>query len=86
MITEQQTQTGNRPLTIEGAVVFTGLSRSYIYKLVMDRKIPHYKPRGKMLYFDRDELARWLLQGRVRTREELDRAARESTGKGGRHV
>lgn len=29
-----------------------GVSRSFLYKLTMGRKIPHYKPNGKMIYFD----------------------------------
>ena len=27
-------------------------------------KYPHYKPRGKMLYFNREEIDKWLLQNK----------------------
>ena len=43
-------------LTIEEAAAFTGLTVSTVYKLTSTQEIPHYKPRGKMLYFNRAEL------------------------------
>lgn len=62
-------------LTIDEAAAYTGLSVSSIYKLTSTQEIPHYKPRGKMLYFDRAELNSWLLQRRVKTTAEIDTAA-----------
>lgn len=62
-------------LTFEDVVVLTGLSRSYLYKLTSTNQIPHYKPSGKQLYFDREEIERWLKQNRVETVEETDRKA-----------
>ncbi|MBS4052515.1 MAG: helix-turn-helix domain-containing protein [Methylomonas sp.] len=62
-------------LMIDEAAAYTGLSVSSIYKLTSAQEIPHYKPRGKMLYFDRAELDSWLLQRRVKTTTEIDSAA-----------
>ncbi|MCD2449726.1 helix-turn-helix domain-containing protein [Methylicorpusculum oleiharenae] len=62
-------------LTIEEASAYMGLSLSQIYKLTSTQAIPHYKPRGKMLYFDRNELDSWLLQRRVKTVSEIEEAA-----------
>lgn len=62
-------------LTIDEAAAYTGLSVSSIYKLTSTQEIPHYKPRGKMLYFDRAELDSWLLQRRVKTAAEINTAA-----------
>lgn len=62
-------------LTIDEAAAYTGLSVSSIYKLTSTQEIPHYKPRGKMLYFDRAELDTWLLQRRVKTTDEINAAA-----------
>lgn len=62
-------------LTLEEAAAYTKLTRSYLYKLTYTQQIPHYKPRGKMLYFDRAELNAWLKQGRVSTIGEIDRKA-----------
>lgn len=57
-------------LTFEDAVLLTGLSRSHLYRLTCEHKIPHYKPGGKMLYFDRKELEDWMRQNRQGTRQE----------------
>ncbi|MDR0421391.1 MAG: helix-turn-helix domain-containing protein [Proteiniphilum sp.] len=58
-------------LTFDEAAIFTGLSKSYLYKLTSGQKIPHYKPAGKVLYFNREELQAWLLQNRVSTTDEV---------------
>lgn len=44
-----------------------GVSESLLYKLTSSREVPHYKPRGKMLYFNKEELDQWLLQNNVPT-------------------
>lgn len=62
-------------LTFDEAVSFTGMSKSYMYKLTSAHKIPHYKPSGKMVYFNRNELQTWLLQNRVSTHDELESKA-----------
>lgn len=58
-------------LTLEEAAAYSGLSKSHLYKLTSTRGIPCYKPRGKYIYFDREELDQWLLRNRVKTKEEL---------------
>lgn len=62
-------------LNIAEASAFTGLATSYLYKLTSTQEIPHYKPRGKMLYFDRSELETWLRQGKVSSLTEIERKA-----------
>ena len=37
--------------------------------------IPCYKPHGKNIYFDKQEIDGWLLQNRKATTEELDNLA-----------
>lgn len=66
-----------RVLTLEEAVKYTGFSKPYMYKLTHMRKIPHYKPTGKLIMFDLDELEKWLLQNRIKTNEEIDMKATE---------
>ncbi|MEI8210094.1 MAG: helix-turn-helix domain-containing protein [Methylococcales bacterium] len=58
-------------LNIDEAAAFTGLAVSYLYKLTSAQEIPHYKPRGKMLYFDRSELENWLRQGKINSHTEI---------------
>lgn len=52
-------------LTSDEAAAYMGISKSYLYKLTMKKLIPHYKPMGKMCYFNRKELESWLQSNRV---------------------
>ena len=63
-------------LTMDDAALLTGLSKSHIYKLVCYKKIPYWKGQGgKLTYFDKTELERWMLHRRIRTSEELEAEA-----------
>lgn len=62
-------------LSIEEAAIYSALSVSYLYKLTSTQQIPHFKPRGKIIYFDRSELDEWLRQNRVKTTAEIETAA-----------
>ena len=62
-------------LTTDEAASYMGVSKSYLYKLTMEKRIPHYKPMGKMCFFNRKEMERWLQANRVATDEELSQDA-----------
>lgn len=64
-------------LTSDEAASYMGISKSYLYKLTMTRQIPHYKPMGKMCYFNRKELENWLQSARVKTSSELEQEAQD---------
>ena len=59
-------------LNFDETALFTGLSKSHLYKLTSSRKVPHYKPFGKMCYFNRNELEVWLQQNKVKTENEAE--------------
>jgi len=59
-------------LSFEEACVFLNFSKSYLYKLTSACAIPHYKPSGKMVYFEREELEKWLRQNPVKTKEQIE--------------
>ena len=46
--------TNKRVLTFDEACDYIGISRSYMYKLTASGKIPHSKPRGKLIFFNRE--------------------------------
>lgn len=52
-------------LTSDEAARYMGMSKSYLYKLTMNQQIPHYKPTGKLCYFNRRELEQWLQKNRT---------------------
>ncbi len=62
-------------LTTDEAAKYLGISKSCLYKWTMDRTIPHYKPSGKLCYFDRAELENWLKSNRIATDEEMEHEA-----------
>ena len=62
-------------LDLEDVSALTGLSKSYLYKLTCNKDIPHYKPHGKQVYFDRKEIEDWMKQNRVATNAELESQA-----------
>lgn len=64
-----------RILNLEQAALFTGLSTSYLYKLTSKRMIPHSKPRGKTIFFVREELEEWMLQNKQPHSKDFSRAA-----------
>ena len=75
LITAKLSLNTKEVLTSDEAASYMGVSKSYLYKLTMGNKIPHYKPMGKMVYFNRQELEQWLQANRVATDEELSQQA-----------
>lgn len=73
----QNSLTGKLMLNLDEAAAFIGLSKSYLYKLTSARKIPHSKPLGKLVYFNRVELEEWMQQNKVATMSEIDRRAQD---------
>lgn len=75
LITANIIGTQKEVLTSNEAARYLGISKSYLYKLTMNREIPHYKPMGKMCYFNRVELESWLQSNRVATADEISQQA-----------
>lgn len=83
MITANTIFTTKEVLTSDEAARYMGISKSYLYKLTMRGEIPHYKPMGKMCYFNRAELEQWLQQNRCATATEIAATANRYCMKGG---
>lgn len=60
-------------LTVKELSAFTGWSESHIYKLTMAKILPHYKMRenGKMLFFKRKEIEKYMTACKKKTQEEI---------------
>ena len=78
-ITTNITNLYKEVLTADEAARYLGVSKSYLYKLTMRQLIPHYKPTGKLCYFNRAELERWLQNNKIATSEELSSFAQRYT-------
>ena len=58
-------------MTTTEAARYLGLKPSYLYKMMMRRAIPYYKPNGKLCFFAKEDLDAWLkrvIAGRDRQR------------------
>ncbi|MDX1719072.1 MAG: helix-turn-helix domain-containing protein [Salegentibacter mishustinae] len=74
---EKMIRSNKNVLNVEEAVEYTGLSRSFLYKLTAKGEIPFSKPRGKLLYFSREKLDQWLLSNEQKSNRELNSEAVE---------
>ena len=62
-------------LCFDDVRLLLGVSGSHLYKMTSGRKLPFYRPNGKMLYFDRKEIEEWMKQNRVKTQQEIESEA-----------
>jgi excisionase family DNA binding protein len=53
--------TEKRVLTFEEGCEYLGFKKSYVYKLTSSKILPHSKPNGKTIFFDREKLEEWML-------------------------
>lgn len=59
-------------LTMQQAADLLGITKSYLYKLVMARKITYYKGKGgKMTYFKREDIVAYMLHTKMPSNEEM---------------
>src|SRR4030095_16570845 len=61
--------------TPKEAALYIGISQSTLYKLTSAGIIPFSKPNGKLIYFSRAELDKWLLSNPSNSRDEKDKQA-----------
>ena len=62
-------------LNFSEACQYLDISESHLYKLTSRKQIPHFCSQGKKLYFNRQELDRWLQQNRQNTNDEIEKEA-----------
>ena len=62
-------------LTTTEAAHYLGVKPSYLYKMMMRRAIPYYKPGGKLCFFSRDDLDAWLTSIRIKSQNEIESEA-----------
>ena len=69
---EQQIFMNKDILSFDEASEFLNLSKSYLYKLTSSNSIPYYKPKGKLIYFEKVLLEAFLRQNPVKTSAEIE--------------
>lgn len=68
-------------LTFEETCDYTGISRSYLYKLTSSGNIPHSKPNGKLIFFEKKKLNDWLLQNSILSQVNIGNSTMGDTSK-----
>ena len=85
LITANIISTTKEVLTTDEAARYLGVSKGTLYRMTMERQIPHYKsPTGRLCYFNRKEVEAWMQSVRVKTDDELEQKAQSMARKGGR--
>ena len=64
-----------KPIKMNQVIELTGYSRSYIYKLVMWKKIPCHKPTNGRLFFLESEVLDFLSRNRQSADYEVQETA-----------
>lgn len=59
-------------LNFKEAREYLDLSNSQLYKLTRNGDIPYYKPTGKLIYFNKQELDEWMCQNHLVTNAECE--------------
>ena len=50
---------------------YTGISKAYAYHLTSTNKVKFYRPFGKMIYFDADEVIEFLKQNPIEPQKAI---------------
>ena len=64
-----------KPMTFDAAAEYLGISKSHLYKLTSQGKIPHYKPYGRKIYFDKVSLDQWVYSKPVKGSADIEAEA-----------
>jgi excisionase family DNA binding protein len=70
VIKELLANNSKKVLNLNELADYIGFSKSYVYKLTSQNLIPHSKPNGKAVFFDRDEIDKWLLNNSTITHQQ----------------
>jgi len=71
-------------LNFNEAAVYLEVSHSHLYKLTSTGAIPFYKPNGKKIYFNRQELDNWILKSKHLSVDEINKQADDYIAEKGR--
>ncbi|WP_158837795.1 helix-turn-helix domain-containing protein [Polaribacter sp. L3A8] len=62
-------------LTFEEGCEYTSIKPSYMYKLTSTKSIPHSKPNGKVIFFNKEKLESWMLQNEIKSKQDIESEA-----------
>ena len=59
-------------LSIDEFCQYTGFSKSFTYKLTAQKRIPFSCPTGKLIFFSKQEVDKWLLANPISGTVDID--------------
>ena len=62
-------------LTLEEAALSMGISKSSLHTMTHRPELPFFRPNGKLIYFEKAELLKWMRQNRNMSEAETKEAA-----------
>lgn len=65
-------------LNLNQAVVYTGLSKSFWYKITASNELVFYKPNGKTIFFKRADIDNFLCRHKIQSNKEISIQAEQS--------
>ncbi len=68
-------QQKRKPLTVNQAAKYMGMSVSQLYKLTSQKKIAHSKPNNKTLYFTKAALNQYAFKNKIKSHEQMKEEA-----------
>lgn len=74
-VLENLVRDSKQVLTLEEASIYMGISKSSLYKMTHKHELPFYRPNGKLIYFEKSELLKWMRQSRTMSESETKEAA-----------
>lgn len=74
LASQREVKTPNALMSVDDVAQYTGYTKRYVYRLVQEKQIPHYK-RGAKLFFKKEEIDSWLFDNKVPTDDEVERLA-----------
>lgn len=59
-------------LTLKEAAIYLSISKSALYKKTSNKEIPYFVPGGKVIYFLKENLDKWILNSKVTPVSEFE--------------
>lgn len=64
-------------MSFEQFCEYASISKSHGYRLTHSLSIPFYRPTGKLIYFEKAEVDKWLRRNRVKSMDEIKELAEQ---------
>lgn len=65
-------ENSKKVLTFEEFCIYAGISKSFGYKLTSTNAISYFRPHGKLIFLEKQEVDAWLLRNKIKSREEIE--------------